>query len=107
MAITSMEFSKLGRFEILSELGKGAMGLVYKAYDPLLDRTVAIKTLRFSRDKKDAAEYEARFYQEAKAAGGLNHPNIVTVYDIGNNDSIAYMAMEYLEGKELSEERGR
>ena len=101
MTITSMEISKLGRFEILSELGKGAMGLVYKAYDPLLDRTVAIKTLNLSRDKKEAADYEARFYQEAKAAGGLNHPNIVTVYDIGNNDNIAYMAMEHLEGKEL------
>jgi len=62
------------------------MGLVYKARDPLLDRTVAIKTLSLARDQKKATDFEARFYQEAKAAGGLNHPNIVTVYDIGKTD---------------------
>jgi len=91
----------LGRYEILGELGKGAMGVVYRARDPMLDRTVAIKTVNMSFDPAEMAEYEARFYQEAKAAGSLNHPNIVTVYDIGKSGNIAYMAMELLEGHEL------
>ncbi len=92
---------KLGRYEIVAELGQGAMGTVYKARDPLLDRIVAIKTISLNLPKDEAAEYEARFYQEAKAAGQLSHPNIVTIYDIGKCDDLAYMAMEYLEGQEL------
>jgi eukaryotic-like serine/threonine-protein kinase len=92
---------KLGRYEILSEIGKGAMGVVYTASDPLLSRTVAIKTINMSLDSGEKAEYEARFFQEARAAGGLNHPNIVTIYDIGNSGNIAYMAMELLAGREL------
>ena len=91
----------LGRYEILAELGKGAMGVVYRARDPMLDRIVAIKTVNMSLDPDEMAEYEARFYQEAKAAGGLNHPNIVTVHDIGKNGNVAFMAMEFLEGHEL------
>lgn len=91
----------LGRYEIAAELGKGAMGTVYLARDPLLSRTVAVKTINMSADEDEMAEYEARFYQEAKAAGGLNHPNIVTVYDIGRSGNVAYLAMELLEGKEL------
>jgi len=92
----------LGRYEILAELGKGAMGVVYRANDPLLSRTVAIKTVNISdNDPKEKAEYESRFNQEAKAAGGLNHPNIVTIYDIGKTGNVAYMAMELLEGSEL------
>jgi eukaryotic-like serine/threonine-protein kinase len=93
--------ASLGRYEILGELGQGAMGLVYKGRDPLLDRIVAIKTINLSLPKQELAEYEARFYQEAKAAGGLSHRNIVTIYDIGRSDRMAYMAMEYLEGQEL------
>jgi serine/threonine protein kinase len=92
---------KLGRYEIVAELGQGAMGTVYKARDPLLDRIVAIKTISLNLPQDEAAEYEARFYQEAKAAGQLSHPNIVTIYDIGKCDDLAYMAMEYLEGQEL------
>jgi serine/threonine-protein kinase len=91
----------LGRYELLSELGQGAMGVVYKARDPVLDRVVAIKTINLTLPKDEIAEYEARFYQEARAAGGLNHPNIVTIYDIGKSERIAYMAMEFLEGEEL------
>jgi len=91
----------LGRYEILAELGKGAMGVVYRAIDPLLSREVAIKTVNMSSDPQEMAEYEARFYQEAKAAGGLNHPNIVTIYDIGKSSNVAYMAMELLDGVEL------
>jgi len=92
---------KLGRYEILSELGKGAMGVVYRARDPMLDRTVAIKTVNMALDPGEMADYEARFNQEAKAAGGLNHPNIVTIHDIGKSGNMAYMAMEFLEGREL------
>ncbi|HWQ39117.1 MAG TPA: serine/threonine-protein kinase [Burkholderiales bacterium] len=93
--------STLGRYEILAELGQGAMGTVYKARDPLLDRIVAIKTVNLMLPKDEVAEYEARFYQEAKAAGQLSHPNIVTIYDIGKSEKLAYMAMELLEGQEL------
>jgi serine/threonine-protein kinase len=93
--------STLGRYEVLAELGQGAMGTVYKARDPLLDRVVAIKTINLTLPKDEVAEYEARFYQEAKAAGQLSHPNIVTVYDIGKSERLAYMAMEMLDGREL------
>lgn len=92
---------KFGRYEVIDSLGKGAMGTVYRARDPMLNRTVAIKTVNMDLDRDEVADYEARFYQEARAAGGLNHPNIVTIYDIGKSGSIAYMAMELLEGKEL------
>ena len=93
--------SQLGRYEIICEIGQGAMGIVYRARDPLIDRVVAIKTinLRLALDEKE--EYEARFNQEARAAGRLNHPNIVTIYDLGKNDDVAYIAMEYLQGREL------
>ena len=97
-----METRKLGRYEIIAELGKGAMGTVYKATDPLLDRTVAIKTINISADDPEMAEYEARFYQEAKAVGGLNHRNIVTVYDVAKSGNMPYLAMELLDGHELS-----
>jgi eukaryotic-like serine/threonine-protein kinase len=93
----------LGRYKILATLGQGAMGVVYKAVDPMIDRTVAIKTVNLSLNHDDIAEYEARFQQEIKAAGRLNHPNIVTIYDVGRTDTLAYMAMEFLEGKELKD----
>jgi len=99
--INATAMSMLGRYEILSELGQGAMGTVYKARDPMLDRIVAVKTINLTLPKEELAEYEARFYQEAKAAGGLSHRNIVTVHDIGRSDRVAYMAMEFLEGQEL------
>ncbi len=92
---------KFGRYEVIDALGKGAMGTVYRARDPMLNRTVAIKTVNMDLDRDEVADYEARFYQEARAAGGLNHPNIVTIYDIGKSGHIAYMAMEILEGNEL------
>ncbi len=96
-----MEDQKLGRFELVAEIGRGAMGIVYKAKDPMLERTVAIKTINMGMDKDGAEMYEKRFYQEARAAGGLNHPNIVTIYDIGKTENVCYMAMEYIEGPEL------
>jgi eukaryotic-like serine/threonine-protein kinase len=93
--------SQLGRYEVLGELGQGAMGVVYKAKDPLIDRVVAIKTINLGLAMDEKEEYEGRFYQEAKAAGRLNHPNIVTIYDVGKSGDIAYIAMEFLEGREL------
>ncbi len=92
---------KLGRYEILYELGKGAMGIVYKAVDPLIDRTVAIKTINLNLSGDEIAGFVERFNREAKSAGRLNHPNIVTIYDVGRVDDIAFMAMEHLEGQEL------
>ena len=91
----------LGRYEIVGELGQGAMGVVYKAIDPLIDRVVAIKTINLGLALDDKEEYEGRFYQEAKAAGRLNHPNIVTIYDVGKSGDVAYIAMEFLQGREL------
>jgi len=95
--------STLGRYKIISEIGQGAMGVVYKAVDPIIDRTVAIKTINLNLSRQELEEYEARFQQEIKAAGRLNHPNIVTIYDVGKTDAVAYMAMEFLEGKELKD----
>jgi serine/threonine protein kinase len=97
----SILISNLGRYEVLGELGQGAMGVVYKAKDPLIDRVVAIKTINLSLAMDEKEEYEGRFYQEAKAAGRLNHPNIVTIYDVGKSGDVAYIAMELLEGREL------
>jgi serine/threonine-protein kinase len=93
--------SHLGRYEIVGELGQGAMGVVYKATDPLIDRIVAIKTITLSLAQDEREEYEGRFYQEAKAAGRLSHPNIVTIFDVGRSGDIAYIAMEFLQGREL------
>ena len=93
--------SQLGRYEIISELGQGAMGVVYKATDPLIDRVVAIKTINLGLALEEKDEYEARFYQEAKAAGRLSHPNIVTIFDVGKSGDVAYIAMEFLRGREL------
>jgi serine/threonine-protein kinase len=95
--------STLGRYKIISEIGQGAMGVVYKAVDPIIDRTVAIKTINLNLSKSELEEYEARFQQEIKAAGRLNHPNIVTIYDVGKTEQVAYMAMEFLEGQELKD----
>src|SRR5450631_2019771 len=93
--------SNLGRYEVISELGQGAMGVVYKALDPLIDRVVAIKTINLGLALDEKEEYEARFYQEAKAAGRLSHPNIVTIFDLGKSGDVAYIAMEFLQGREL------
>jgi serine/threonine-protein kinase len=95
--------STLGRYKIVSEIGQGAMGVVYKAVDPIIDRTVAIKTINLNLSRQELEEYEARFQQEIKAAGRLNHPNIVTIYDVGKTEQVAYMAMEFLEGSELKD----
>lgn len=96
---------RLGRYEIIGELGKGAMGIVYEGRDPNIGRRVAIKTAR--RDVMEASgmadEMMERFLREAQAAGKLNHPNIITIFDAAEEDGMAYIAMEYLEGGDLSD----
>jgi serine/threonine-protein kinase len=77
------------------------MGIVYKATDSVLERIVAVKTVNMALEQDGADRYEARFYQEARAAAGLNHPNIVTVHDVGKSGDVMFMAMEYIEGVEL------
>jgi eukaryotic-like serine/threonine-protein kinase len=93
----------LGRYEITGELGRGAMGVVYKARDPLIDRTVAIKTVGLDLSPDESAAFEQRFFREAKSAGRLNHPNIVTIHDVGRSNGSAYIAMEFLQGRSLRE----
>ena len=90
----------LGHYRIEAKLGEGGMGVVYRAFDTHLDRSVAIKILR--ADAIGSPERKRRFLQEAKAASALNHPNICTVYDIGEESGRAFIAMEYLEGETLS-----
>ena len=93
----------LGRYEVIKELGRGAMGTVFLGKDPRINREVAIKTLRYEEiDAEQLAEVKKRFFREAEAAGKLSHPNIVTIYDVGEDYEIAYMAMELLEGSDLS-----
>src|SRR5215472_7763935 len=92
--------SKLGPYEIIAPLGAGGMGEVYRARDPRLGRDVAIKILP---SEVDNAELLARFEQEARAASALNHPNIITIYEVGNADGSAYIAMELVSGSSLRE----
>jgi eukaryotic-like serine/threonine-protein kinase len=95
----------LGRYEVIRELGKGAMGVVYLGKDPKINREVAIKTLRFE-DEFDSADMSAmkeRFFREAESAGRLVHPNIVTIYDAGDDGDISYIAMELLSGTDLKD----
>src|SRR5262249_54912080 len=101
MAKKKLDITKLGRYKIISELGRGAMGVGYKAGDRAVDRTVALKTVILSDDAQGKAEYQKRFFLEAKAAGRLSHPQIITVYDFGQEGDLAYMAMEFLKGTEL------
>ncbi len=98
------DLKKLGKYEIRGELGQGAMGVVYDGFDPMIGRRVALKTVR--RDQLDRAEVEeilARFKREAQAAGRLNHPNIVQIYEYGEDDGTAFIAMEFVEGRELKD----
>ncbi len=97
------KLKQLGRYRIMSELGRGAMGVVYKAQDPVLDRTVALKTIVLDDDAQEREDYHSRFFQEAKAAARLNHPALITIYDFGEEGALDYMAMELLVGTELSE----
>jgi len=93
----------LGRYEIEKELGKGAMGVVYLGKDPKISRVVAIKTMALAQEFEpdELEDVKARFFREAETAGRLNHPNIVTMYDAGEEHDLAYIAMEFLKGKDL------
>lgn len=94
----------LGRYQVVNELGRGAMGVVYKGEDPKIHRTVAIKTVRLSDFDDDiVGEMKERFFREAESAGLLTHPNIVTIYDAGEEHDLAYIAMEFLKGVDLGE----
>jgi hypothetical protein len=90
---------KLGKYEILSEIGHGAMGVVYRARDPIINRLVAIKTI--SATLAADGQLRERFYREAQSAGSLQHPNIVTIHDMGEQDRTPYIAMELIEGESL------
>src|SRR5918994_4710380 len=89
----------IGRFRIEAVLGRGGMGEVYKAFDPTLQRIVAVKTVRPDIDRPEFLE---RLYREAQACARLQHPNIVTIYEAGELDGVVYIAMEYLKGDDLA-----
>jgi serine/threonine-protein kinase len=98
------ELKSLGRYRIQGVLGKGAMGLVYDGLDPTLERRVAIKTILTSTlDEATAKHYSMRFKREVRAVARLNHPNIVQVYDFGTEGDLAYIVMEYIQGRELKD----
>ena len=96
---------KLGKYVILGELGRGAGGVVYRARDPIINRLVALKTI--TTGLAEFPDLLQRFYQEAQSAGGLQHPNIVTIYDMGDEHGVPYIAMELLEGESLDQLIGR
>src|SRR2546426_11082351 len=93
--------SRLGPYEVLTPLGAGGMGEVYKARDTRLERTVAIKVL--PRHLSESSEVRQRFEREAKTISSLSHPHICALYDVGNQDGLEYLVMEYLEGETLSD----
>jgi serine/threonine-protein kinase len=99
--VSKKKQAQIARYRILGELGRGAMGVVYRAEDPALDRVVALKTILLSDDVENRKEYEKRFAIEARAAGKLNHPSIVTTFDFGEEGDLAFLAMELLEGTDL------
>ena len=98
----STVLKQLGRYRIDDAIGKGGMGYVYQGWDPGFDRKVAIKTIALDKlSKEEAASLEARFREEALAAGKLIHQRIVGVYDVGREGDIAYMVMELIDGEDL------
>jgi serine/threonine-protein kinase len=99
------EVERLGRYELQREIGRGAMGIVYLGRDSAINRKVAVKVIPLNSECSEAelAEARMRFFREAETAGRLNHPNIVTIYDVGEERGLAYIAMEYLQGRHLSD----
>jgi serine/threonine protein kinase len=95
---------RFGRYEILAELGRGAMGVVYKARDPKINRVVAVKTISLAgQAPEEEREYRERFFREAEAAGRLSHPGIVTIFDVGEEPETRapYIVMEFVGGQSL------
>jgi len=99
------EVQRLGRYQLEREIGRGAMGTVYLGRDTAINRLVAIKAIPLASEfsESELAEARSRFFREAETAGRLNHPNIVTIYDVGEERGLAYIAMEYLKGRHLSD----
>jgi serine/threonine-protein kinase len=104
MMESAAEAPTIGRYQLIRELGRGEMGIVYLGKDPKINRLVAIKTIRFGEavDDAEVKPIKDRFFKEAEAAGRLSHPNIVTVYDVGEDHDLSYIAMEFIEGKDLT-----
>lgn len=103
LVMSQVEMPEFGRYKIEKEIGRGAMGVVYLGQDPKINRKVAIKTLDYSQfSSKELKTLKSRFFREAEAAGRLSHSNIVTVYDIGEEDDFTFIAMDYVEGLPLS-----
>ena len=101
--------SAIGRYQIPGTLGFGAMGAVYKAFDPLIKRTLAIKTIRLDIPRQ-SPQYQAfieRFYHEARISGTLSHPNIVTLFDIGEENGVPFLAMEFVDGQTIGRASSR
>src|SRR5271170_271400 len=100
-----METSKnIGRYEILEELGRGAMGTVYRAKDPAMDRIVALKTIiSVALASAQGSEFRERFYREARAAGRLAHPGIVAMFDVGEHEGLPFLVMEFISGQTLDD----
>src|SRR5881227_2168002 len=96
---------RIGRYKIVRELGRGAMGVVYHAIDPNIGRPVAIKTIQFSSARKpeEQERLRERLFREARSAGMLSHPGIVTIYDVEQQGDLAYIAMEYVDGPTLDQ----
>ena len=103
MAVAAPAATRIGKYEIVREVGRGAMGIVYEGRDPVIGRKVAIKTIRFDVLSRPEEQEEARrrFMREARAAGNLSHPSIVTIYDVGEDAGLTYIAMEYVDGGSL------
>lgn len=97
------DIDKIGKYHIIEMLGKGAMGVVYKALDPDINREVAVKTIRFDLSDGDDEEMMGRFIREAQAAGKLDHPNIATIYDVGREKDLTYIVMQYVKGQSLQQ----
>src|SRR6185437_8093632 len=98
------QIERIGKYQITEVVGRGAMGVVYKAFDPNIRRTVAIKTIRVDgAEEGNAQALLARFRNEAQAAGRLTHPGIVGVHEYGEEDGLAYIAMEFIQGNSLRE----
>ncbi len=98
-----MKLEKIGRYKIVAKLGKGAMGVVYRGYDEIIKRNVAIKMIYLEKflNEEPLEEARKRFYRECQAAGNLLHPHIVTIYDVGEYKGQPFIAMEYVDGENL------